>query len=228
MKLLPLNAKVTPIAVTQPIVDFIPDAEGLLSYCARVSNPSNQLNFDTADKLLKYCGEHGHWSVFEMANVILHVEAPRDISRQLIRHRSGAFQEFSQRYADVNSNMFCLRELRLQDEVNRQNSIELSPDHEWHQEWADDLNQLMELETVIATKWRSRNAAKECVRVVYSEGLTMSSMFVNFNVRSLMHYISARSGNGTQKEHIDVALKALDAVRPLFPASFHYFGVTHD
>lgn len=216
--------KVTPIAVTQPIVDFIPDSEGLLSYCARVSNPSNQLNFDTADKLLKYCGEHGHWSVFEMANVILHVEAPRDISRQLLRHRSGAFQEFSQRYADVTTDMFCLRELRMQDEKNRQHSVELPPEHEWHKEWEDDLNALIQLQIVLANKWRERNAAKECVRVMYSEGLTMSSMFVNFNVRSLMHYIGVRSGNGTQKEHVDVALKALDAVKPLFPASFHYFG----
>ena len=159
-----------------------------------------------------------------MANVILHVEAPRDISRQLLRHRSGAFQEFSQRYADVTTDMFCIRELRMQDEKNRQNSVELPPEHEWHKEWEDDLNTLIQLQIVLANKWRGRNAAKECVRVMYSEGLTMSSMFVNFNVRSLMHYIGVRSGNGTQKEHIDVALKALDAVKPLFPASFHYFG----
>ena len=214
------NYNVTPIAMTQPLVDFIPNAEGIMAYCARVSNPSNQTNFTTADRLLRYCSEHGHWSVFEMVNVVLHVEAPRDISRQLLRHRSGAFQEFSQRYADVTSDMFCLRELRMQDDENRQNSLVLDADHEWHTEWAEDQRRLIELEMQLATKWRGRNAAKECVRVFYSEGLTMSSMYVNFNVRSLVHWIGTRRGNGTQKEHTTLALKALDVCEPLFPESW--------
>jgi thymidylate synthase (FAD) len=214
---------ITPIAMTQPIVDFIPDAEGLLAYQARVSNPSNQLNFDTADKLLKYCANHGHWSVFEMVNVVLEIKAPRDISRQILRHRSNAFQEFSQRYADVTSDMFCLRELRMQDETNRQSSTPCT-DENMLLEWEVDTAYLIDVVQSLQNKWRSRNAAKECVRVFLPEGLTMSSMYVNFNVRSLMHYIDVRSGNGTQLEHQDVALKALEVVKPLFPNSFEYFG----
>jgi thymidylate synthase (FAD) len=214
---------ITPIAMTQPIVDFIPDAEGLLAYQARVSNPSNQLNFDTADKLLKYCANHGHWSVFEMVNVVLEIKAPRDISRQILRHRSNAFQEFSQRYADVTKEMFCLRDLRMQDEKNRQSSVPCI-DEELLLEWEVDTAYLVSTVQFLQNKWRSRNAAKECVRVFMPEGLTMSSMYVNFNVRSLMHYIDVRSGNGTQLEHQDVALKALEAVKPLFPNSFEYFG----
>jgi thymidylate synthase (FAD) len=218
---------ITPIAMTQPIVDFIPDAEGLLAYQARVSNPSNQLNFDTADKLLKYCANHGHWSVFEMVNVVLEIKAPRDISRQILRHRSNAFQEFSQRYADVTSDMFCLRELRMQDTVNRQNSVPCQ-DSDLRREWMQDQNALISEIQRLQKKWRDLGTAKEVVRVIMPEGLTMSSMYVNFNVRSLMHYIDVRSGNGTQLEHQDVALKALEVVKPLFPNSFEYFGSKYE
>jgi thymidylate synthase (FAD) len=220
---------VTPIAMTQPLVDFIPDSEGIMSYCARVSNPSNQTNFATADGLLSYCAREGHWSVFEMVNIILEIKAPRDISRQLIRHKSNAFQEFSQRYADVKNEMFMLRELRMQDPNNRQNSIVIDADHEWHKEWADDLQQLIDLEISLAKKWRERGVAKECVRVMYSEGLTMSNMYVNFNVRSLIHWLNVRSGNGTQKEHIELARLALEACKPLFPTSWNALtsGVTN-
>ena len=211
--------KVRPIAMTQPLVDFIPDGEGLMSYCARVSNPNNQLNFETADGLLKYCAKHGHWSVFEMVNVVLEIKAPRDISRQIIRHRSGAFQEFSQRYADVIEDMFCKRELRMQDKKNRQNS-EVCLDKELCDEWYEDQAQLLALVQDLQEKWRALGAAKEVVRVIMPEGLTMSSMYVNFNVRSLVHYIKVRGGNGTQKEHIDVAVKCLEVCRPLFPESW--------
>lgn len=215
-----MKLSVTPIAMTQPLVDFIPDGEGLMSYCARVSNPSNQTNFKTADALLKYCAKHGHWSVFEMVNVVLEIKAARDISRQILRHRSGAFQEFSQRYADVRDDMFTFREMRMQDEQNRQNSIEVDDQHEWQNEWFADQLRVIELEKEIVAKWRSRGVAKECTRVFWSEGLTMSSMYVNMNVRSLAHWLRVRTGNGTQKEHILVAQAALQACEPLFPQSW--------
>ena len=198
------------IAVTKPVLEEIPDADGLLSYTARVSNEGNQLNFDTADGLLSYCGKHKHWSVFEMANIVVEIKAPRDISRQILRHRSNAFQEFSQRYADVTKDMFITRELRMQDDKNRQNSNQLEPSDPWHDEWEDDQRELIDMQIKLANKWRERGAAKECVRVIYSEGLTMSRMFVNMNVRSLIHYLAVRGGNGTQKEHIDVAELVLE------------------
>lgn len=211
--------KVKPIAMTQPLVDFIPDGEGLMAYCARVSNPSNQNNFDTADKLLKYCANHGHWSVFEMVNVVIEIEAPRDISRQILRHRSGAFQEFSQRYAEVSDDMFCIRETRLQDNKNRQNSIE-TINEALSEEW-----ELRQQEVINLVKdhyqWAlSNNIAKEQARVILPEGNTMSRMYVNFNVRSLVHWLLVRSGNGTQKEHTDVAYKVLEACSHLFPESW--------
>lgn len=211
--------QVKPIAMTQPIVDFIPDGEGIMSYCARVSNPNNQTNFETADKLLQYCVKHGHWSVFEMVNVVLEIKAPRDISRQILRHRSGAFQEFSQRYADVTEDMFCLRELRMQDEKNRQNSIR-NEGITFNMEWEKDQEELIALVKQLQSKWRGYGAAKEVVRVLMPEGLTMSCMYVNFNVRSLVHYINLRKGNGTQLEHQDVAVKCLEACAPLFPESW--------
>jgi thymidylate synthase (FAD) len=207
------------VAITQPILTEldIPDAEALLAYTARVSNPSNQDNFQTADRLLAYCIREAHWSVFEMANVVLEIEAPRDISRQILRHKSNAFQEFSQRYADVTEDMFCLRELRLQDDKNRQASNKLPADHEWHDEWEKDQMDLLYMARRLTDKWRERGAAKEVTRVLLPEGLTMSRMYVNANVRSLLHYVSVRSGNGTQLEHVDVAMKAVEAIKPHLP-----------
>ena len=190
-----------------------------MSYCARVSNPNNQTNFDTSDKLLNYCAKHGHWSVFEMVNVVLEIKAPRDISRQILRHRSGAFQEFSQRYADVTDDMFCLRDLRMQDSENRQKSVD-SGDEFDKREWEQDQRDLLRLVKGLQTKWRDKGAAKEVVRVLMPEGLTMSCMYVNFNVRSLVHYINVRKGNGTQLEHQDVAVKCLESCAPLFPESW--------
>jgi thymidylate synthase (FAD) len=215
-----MKLSVTPIAMTQPLVSFIPDGEGLMAYCARVSNPSNQNNFATADGLLKYCAKHGHWSVFEMVNVVLEIKAARDISRQILRHKSAAFQEFSQRYADVTDDMFTNRELRMQDDKNRQNSNALPDDHPWHDEFKADQDMLIQLEKEIVAKWRERGVAKECTRVFWSEGLTMSSMYVNMNVRTLAHWLKVRTGNGTQKEHILVAQAALKACEPLFPQSW--------
>lgn len=219
--------KVSVVAVMQPVLPIldIPDAEALMAYTARVSNPSNQDNFQTADKLLAYCIRNAHWSVFEMASVVLEIEAPRDISRQILRHRSNAFQEFSQRYADVTEDMFCLRELRLQDDKNRQASNKLTPDHEWHDEWEKDQNDLLHMARRLNKKWRDRGAAKEVARVLFPEGLTMSRMYVNANIRSLLHYVSVRTGNGTQLEHTDVAIKATEAITPYFPNVIAACGV---
>jgi thymidylate synthase (FAD) len=140
--------------------------------------------------------------------MVLEIKAPRDISRQVLRHRSGAFQEFSQRYADVSDDMFCLRELRMQDDKNRQNSIK-TENSGYEMEWEKDQEELISWIKQLQSKWRGYGAAKEVVRVLMPEGLTMSCMYVNFNVRSLVHYINLRKGNGTQLEHQDVAVSTL-------------------
>lgn len=214
--------QVRAIAATQPLVPEIPDSEGIISYCARVSNSSNQTNWQTAEGLLQYCIKHSHWSVFETVNVLMEIEAPRDISRQILRHRTATFQEFSQRYADVTDEMFCTRELRMQDDKNRQNSIELpfGQDNPWHEEWEDDQKEVLALVQAKQKKWRERNAAKESVRVFMPEGLTMSKMYMNATVRTWLHYVDLRGGNGTQKEHIEVAVKCREALAQLLPTLF--------
>lgn len=211
--------KVTPVAITQPVLSSIPDAEALIAYCARVSSPSNQDNHETADKLLSYCAKHGHWSVFEQADLTVEIEAPRDITRQLIRHRSGTPQEFSQRYADVTDEMFCLRELRLQDNKNRQNSLTLPEDHEWHKEWQEDQEKVLDLVRSLQNKWRGRDAAKEVVRVLLPEGNTMSRVYFKAPVRTWMHYCKIRSEKGvTQEEHTWLAELAKDVMTRYFPS----------
>lgn len=207
---------VQPIAVTKPVVDFIPDSEGIISYTARVSNPSNQQNFETADKLLAYCAKHGHWSVFSMCNLVLEIKAPRDIGRQILRHQSADFQEFSQRYAEVTEDMFVIREARRQDEKNRQNSI---PDVsvELRNEWAERQQMVVDM-CREQYEWALRHKlAKECARVVLPEGNTLSSLYMNGTVRTWLHYIGLRQGNGTQAEHIEVALACRDAFIKYFP-----------
>lgn len=216
--------KVKAIGVTQPLVDFIPDSEGIISYTARVSNPNNQINFDTADKLLGYCAKHAHWSIFETCSLTMEIEAPRDICRQILRHRSFSFQEFSQRYAEATD--FCYREARLQDHSNRQNSIkaptETEDDKFLISEWERRQAELLEL-----VKWHYEWAincgiAKEVARTLLPEGLTMSKMYMQGSVRSWMHYIQLRSENGTQLEHQDVALKCKEEFIKLFPSLEKY------
>lgn len=204
------------IGVTQPVVDDIPDSEGILSFAARVSNQSNQSNFDTAGKLLKYCVEHKHYSVFETCNITMEIEAPRDIARQILRHRSFSFQEFSQRYAE--STNFIMRECRLQDNTNRQNSVHLDPDDDIARAWDCMLENLM-VEVEKTYKWAlANNIAKEVARVMLPEGLTMSKMYMNGTVRSWLHYIDVRDDEGvTQAEHVDVARKAKEEVLKYFP-----------
>jgi thymidylate synthase (FAD) len=208
------------IGVTQPVVDFIPDSEGIISYAARVSAPQNQSNFDTAAKLLKYCVDHQHYSVFETCNITMEIEAPRDIARQILRHRSFSFQEFSQRYAE--STDFITRECRLLDTKNRQNSIKLDPtssevNSELYYWWIDQQNFLLEEIKHVYERALEQGIAKEVARCILPEGLTMSKMYMNGTVRSWLHYCSLREANGTQLEHQDVAIKCKEEVVKFFP-----------
>lgn len=202
------------IGVTQPVVEDIPDSEGIISYAARVSAPQNQSNFDTAAKLLKYCVEHQHYSVFETCNITMEIEAPRDIARQILRHRSFSFQEFSQRYAE--STDFITRECRLQDTKNRQNSLATDNwmDHDY---WEIAQKEVLELVKLHYEKALMLGFAKEVARVILPEGLTMSKMYMNGTVRSWLHYCSLREANGTQLEHQDVAIKCKEEVVKYFP-----------
>ena len=208
--------KVRLIGITTPVVDFIPDSEGILSYAARVSNPSNQANFETANKLLAYCVRQNHWSVFDMVNVVVEIETPRDIARQLLRHSSMKFQEFSQRYAEAQN--FVVRECRMQDDKNRQNSLECTDDAiaaEWYER-----QQALIARVNQEYKWAIRNGiAKECARVVLPEGNTMSYLYANMTVRQLITYLKVRDDEGvTQKEHVDVARKLRPVVVEHLPS----------
>ena len=182
------------------------DITNLVSYCARVSNPSNQNNEETSKKLIKYLIKNKHWSPLEMGSVCLEIETTRDIARQILRHRSFSFQEFSQRYADPTKDLqFVTREARLQDSKNRQNSIELDDESELHHAWKAK-QELIIHESKMAYDWAIGNGiAKEQARAVLPEGLTMSRMYMNGTLRSWVHYIELRAGNGTQKEHMDIA-----------------------
>ena len=209
------NAKL--IGITQPIVGNTKatTAEELISYCARVSNPSNQENFKTAAGLLNYCMRNAHWSVFEMVSLVVEIEAPRDISRQILRHRSFSFQEFSQRYSDEIE--FTERDIRLQDKKNRQNSVECNDDF-LRDEWFGEVAGLTEDIQAVYKGFRDQDVAKEVARVILPEGLTMSRMYVNGTLRSWLHYLDVRTGNGTQLEHIWVAEKVREVIEPYFPS----------
>lgn len=189
--------------------------QDLIAYCARVSNPSNQHNTETNERLLKYLMKHGHWSPFEMGSACLEIECTRDIARQILRHRSFSFQEFSQRYAIADLG-FEYKEARLQDTKNRQNSIEIS-DPRLQQLWTTMQDKVTDTAEA-AYQWALDNGiAKEQARAVLPEGMTMSRLYMNGTIRSWIHYIQLRSGNGTQKEHRDVALACAEALTPIFP-----------
>jgi len=194
------------------------DLLDLVAFCARVSNPDNQMNTETSDKLVKYLIKNKHWSPFEMVNVCLEIETTRDIARQILRHRSFSFQEFSQRYADPTKSLtFETREARLQDKKNRQNSIE-TDDEELNAEWQWRQNELILL-TQRHYDWAIENGiAKEVARAVLPEGLTISRMYMNGTLRSWLHYIQLRSENGTQKEHIEIAKECAKVIYSLFKA----------
>lgn len=209
------------IGVTTPTVDWIPTAEDLPAFCARVSNPDNQKNFATAAGLLKYCMRVGHWSVFDMSNIVVEIEAPRDIARQVLRHSSIKFQEFSQRYAVAQN--FIIREARLQDFNNRQNSIDLNVLHKedadkLQDEWSVRQQQVLNL-VKENYQWALDNMiAKECARVILPEGNTMSYMYANGTVRQWITYLKVRDDWGvTQKEHVDLARKIKPVITEHFP-----------
>ncbi len=191
--------------------------QDLVAYAARVSNPSNQNNKETSGKLLKYLIKHKHWSPLEMASACLEIETTRDIARQILRHRSFSFQEFSQRYADPTQDLeFVTREARLQDEKNRQNSIS-TDDDVLKRSWEAKQQQLIH-ECRLAYKWAIENGiAKEQARAVLPEGLTMSRMYMNGTIRSWVHYIELRTANGTQKEHMEVAEACAVEIAKIFP-----------
>jgi len=212
-------ANVRIIGYTQPTEEFkdqFNDVKDLVAYCARVSNPSNQMNSATSDKLIKYLVNNAHWSPLEMASVTLEIETTRDIARQMLRHRSFAFQEFSQRYADPTKDMeFVLREARLQDTKNRQNSIETS-DVNLQASW-DAYQQSVIDAAKIAYTWAVNNGiAKEQARAVLPEGNTSSRLYVQGTIRSWIHYIQVREHESTQKEHRILANKVSEAISLIF------------
>ena len=202
----------------EPGIMGLENIQDLVAYCARVSNPSNQANTKTTPKLLEYLIKHKHWSPFEMASACMEITTTRDIARQLLRHRSFAFQEFSQRYADIRDldNNFVVREARLQDPKNRQNSVD-NEDAALEDEWAN--KQLAIIEMVkMAYDWAIENGiAKEQARAILPEGNTVSRLYVNGTIRSWIHYIELRSANGTQKEHMDLAKATAEAISKIYP-----------
>lgn len=207
------------IAFTRTQQLGLESAQDLIAYCARVSNPANQMNTETSEKLIRYLIKHKHWSPLEMASATMEVETTRDIARQLLRHRSFSFQEFSQRYADPTKEMddaFVLREARLQDKTNRQNSVETN-DSRLQMLWSAQQNKVITAAKE-AYQWAIDNGiAKEQARSVLPEGNTKSTLYVNGTLRSWVHYIELRSANGTQKEHMELAIECGKAIAEIFP-----------
>ena len=199
-------------------------ATELVAFCARVSNPDNQMNSETSEKLIKYLTKHKHWSPLEMVSVCLEIETTRDIARQILRHRSFSFQEFSQRYADPTKDLeFEVREARMQDPKNRQNSIP-TDDVELNNKW-QELQKDIIRQTRYAYTWAVEHGiAKEQARAVLPEGNTKSRMYVNGTLRSWIHYIELRGANGTQLEHIHIANAVADVIAKIFPLAEEYKG----
>jgi thymidylate synthase (FAD) len=201
-----------------------PDLQDLVSYCARVSNPANQLNTETSERLIRYLIKNQHWSPLEMVSACMEITTTRDIARQILRHRSFSFQEFSQRYADpVKDLNFVHREARMQDPKNRQNSI--PTDEKWLQEAWRGLQDNVIREAQFAYNWAIQNGiAKEQARTVLPEGLMESRLYMNGTLRSWIHYIELRSAHGTQQEHIEVARACAAAIAQIFPMSSEFVG----
>lgn len=200
-----------------PVAVKKPDVQNLIAYCARVSNPSNQNNSETSSKLLKYLIKNKHWSPFELASVVMEIETTRDIARQLLRHRSFSFQEFSQRYADPTDDLsFEVRECRLQDEKNRQNSIDTT-DLDLKIWWDAQQKFIIEHVQRIYKQAIDKGIAKEQARAILPEGNTKSRLYVNGTIRSWIHYVELRSANGTQKEHMELAIAIGKAINKIFP-----------
>ena len=218
--------KVKLVSYSTPTEEFlnegIDNAQELVAFCARVSNPSNQINTETSEKLIKYLIKNAHWSPLEMVSACLEIETTRDIARQILRHRSFSFQEFSQRYANpVKDLEFVTREARLQDLKNRQNSIE-NEDEEISNIWVEKQENIIN-EARKTYNWAIENGiAKEQARAVLPEGNTVSRMYMNGTLRSWVHYIELRSGNGTQKEHMEIALACAEVIAKIFPMSENF------
>jgi thymidylate synthase (FAD) len=220
--------KVTLVSYSQPTAEFaeqgVDNAQELIAYCARVSNPANQFNTDTSERLIRYLIKHQHWSPLEMVSACCEIVTTRDIARQILRHRSFSFQEFSQRYADPTAELdeaFVLREARFQDTKNRQNSVELDMNNQQQKNLAYDWQRAQQ-RVLFAVKqeyrWAIDNGiAKEQARAVLPEGLTVSRMYMNGTLRSWIHYMELRAANGTQKEHQEIAVACAQAIAGIFP-----------
>jgi len=217
--------KVKLVSYSKPAPGFVEegvdDVQELIAFCARVSNPSAQINTETSEKLIRYLVKHQHWSPLEMVSACLEIETTRDIAHQIVRHRSFSFQEFSQRYANpVEDMQFVSREARLQDTKNRQNSIDLEDNEEsikLQQGWATKQDAVI-MAADKAYRWAIDNGiAKEQARVVLPEGLTKTRLYMNGTLRSWVHYIELRSANGTQKEHMDIAKECATVIAEIFP-----------
>ena len=211
------------LSYSQPTQEFadlgIQDAQELIAYCARVSNPANQLNTDTSEKLIKYLVKHQHWSPLEMVSACIEITTTRDIARQILRHRSFSFQEFSQRYADPTKDLsFVLREARLQDTTNRQNSIE-TDDEYLQKRWEEQQERVISICKNVYGWAIANGIAKEQARAVLPEGLIESRLYMNGTLRSWIHFIELRSANGTQKEHQEVAVACAKVISTIFPMS---------
>jgi thymidylate synthase (FAD) len=213
------------LSYSQPTEQFadmgIADAQELIAYCARVSNPSNQLNTDTSEKLIRYLVKHQHWSPLEMVSACIEITTTRDIARQILRHRSFSFQEFSQRYADPTQDLsFVVRAARKQDPKNRQNSVELEAtlgDQNLQEQWASKQRELIALAKSTYEWAVNKGIAKEQARAVLPEGNTVSRLYMNGTLRSWVHFIELRSGNGTQKEHQEIAVACAKVIAEIFP-----------
>jgi thymidylate synthase (FAD) len=214
--------KVEIVSYSQPykFTGWNDDLATLVAYCARVSNPSNQNNTATIDKLLGYLIKHKHWSPFEMVSVCLEIETTRDIARQILRHRSFSFQEFSQRYADPTKELeFVLRDARLQDPTNRQNSVD-NDDIELQRRWEDKQRSVQQAAMDAYQFAVDNGIAKEQARAVLPEGMMMSRLYMNGTLRSWIHYIELRRANGTQREHMDIAIACAEVISKIFSIDY--------
>ena len=215
-----LQARYHLVSYTQPAEEMrtlgIETPMDLVGYCARVSNPKNQLNTDTAHKLIRFLINRAEWSPLEMVDVTFGITTARDISRQILRHRSATFQEFSQRYAEVDGARTCFREARYEHPTNRQSSVRCDnvEDIEW---WINAQQSVINLTQAVYQEARRRHFAKEVARVVLPEGLTLSDLFMKAPIRTWIHYLALRSGNGTQLEHQDIAHGLAQAITKVFP-----------
>jgi thymidylate synthase (FAD) len=223
------------LSYSQPTAEFkelgVADAQELIAYCARVSNPSNQFNTETSEKLIRYLVKHQHWSPLEMVSACIEITTTRDIARQILRHRSFSFQEFSQRYADPTKDLsFVLRDARLQDTKNRQNSVDLDLSDAGQRElsrlWLEKQQEVIRAASDAYTWAVTNGIAKEQARAVLPEGITESRLYMNGTLRSWIHFLELRSANGTQKEHQEVAVACAKVIATVFPMAADLVAAT--